>query len=145
MANEHLTLKQERFIQFYLISGNATQAAIEAGYSPDTAYSIGSENLNKPDIKARIDMERGKEQPLSVADRLRILSEIALTGDRQKTNPVEAIKEYNKLKGDYPPVQHLVASKVQVEVVFVDRKHAQGDLIEGTAIELPSGEDNAAK
>lgn len=34
---------------------NATQAAIRAGYSEKTAYSIGSELLKKPEIKNRIE------------------------------------------------------------------------------------------
>lgn len=42
--------KQSRFVAEYLISGNATQAAIHAGYSPKTAYKIGAENLKKPQI-----------------------------------------------------------------------------------------------
>ena len=50
-----LTLKQQRFADEYIISGNATQAAILAGYSKKTARSIGQENLTKPDIKKYID------------------------------------------------------------------------------------------
>lgn len=50
-----LTNKQELFIREYLVDCNATQAAIRAGYSQDTAYSIGHENLSKPEIKVRID------------------------------------------------------------------------------------------
>ena len=42
--------KQAKFVAEYLISGNATQAAIHAGYSPKTAYKIGQENLRKPQI-----------------------------------------------------------------------------------------------
>ena len=42
--------KQVKFVAEYLISGNATQAAIHAGYSPKTAYKIGAENLQKPQI-----------------------------------------------------------------------------------------------
>jgi len=49
-----LSPKQERFCQEYLLDLNATQAAIRAGYSEATARSIGSENLSKPDIAARI-------------------------------------------------------------------------------------------
>jgi len=45
-----LTAKQEAFVSEYLIDLNATQAAIRAGYSEKTAYSIGQENLNKPVI-----------------------------------------------------------------------------------------------
>ena len=50
-----MTKKQKRFVEEYLIDLNATQAAIRAGYSPDTAKSIGSENLTKPDIRAAVD------------------------------------------------------------------------------------------
>ena len=48
-------MKQQRFADEYIISGNATQAAILAGYSKKTARSIGQENLTKPDIKKYID------------------------------------------------------------------------------------------
>jgi phage terminase small subunit len=51
---EKLTTKQERFCQQYLIDGNATQSAIRAGYSEDTAGAIGFENLTKPEIQARL-------------------------------------------------------------------------------------------
>lgn len=49
-----LTAKQSRFVSEYLVDLNATQAAIRAGYSAKTAYSIGNENLNKPEIAAAI-------------------------------------------------------------------------------------------
>lgn len=51
---KNLTPKQKVFINEYLKSFNATDAAIKAGYSPKTAYSIGSENLRKPEIKQAI-------------------------------------------------------------------------------------------
>lgn len=53
-----LTPKQQRFVEEYLIDLNATQAAIRAGYSPETAYSIGSENLKKPEIATAIEAAR---------------------------------------------------------------------------------------
>ena len=55
MAERGLTAKQERFIEEYIIDLNATQAAIRAGYSERTAGSIGNENLQKPEIRSRID------------------------------------------------------------------------------------------
>ena len=46
-----LTTKQKAFCELYAGNGgNATQAAIDAGYSEDTAKQIGSENLTKPDL-----------------------------------------------------------------------------------------------
>ena len=50
-----LTEKQKRFADEYIKSGNATQAAIVAGYSKKSAQQTGSENLLKPVIKNYID------------------------------------------------------------------------------------------
>ena len=51
-----LTTKQELFVSAYCSNGfNATQAAIEAGYSENCAASIGGENLQKPEIIEEID------------------------------------------------------------------------------------------
>lgn len=49
-----LTAKQEAFCNEYLIDLNATAAAKRAGYSEDTAHSIGWENLRKPEIQERL-------------------------------------------------------------------------------------------
>jgi phage terminase small subunit len=53
-----LTHKQEMFCREYIIDGNATRAAIAAGYSEKTAYSIGEENLKKPEIMQFIEKLR---------------------------------------------------------------------------------------
>ena len=52
---EELTTKQRRFCEEYVIDWNATQAAIRAGYSENTAKEIGYENLTKPHIKAYVE------------------------------------------------------------------------------------------
>ena len=53
--------KQKAFADEYIRNGgNATQAAVAAGYSKKTAVYIGSENLRKPNIAAYI-AERQKE------------------------------------------------------------------------------------
>ena len=49
-----MTAKQKRFCDEYLTDLNATQAAIRSGYSEKTAYSIGNENLKKPEIQEYI-------------------------------------------------------------------------------------------
>lgn len=51
-APKSLTPKQQKFVDAYSLSGNATQAAFAAGYSERTACKIGSDNLQKPDIQA---------------------------------------------------------------------------------------------
>lgn len=56
-----LNERQKAFADYYIQTGNATEAAIKAGYSEKTAYSIGNENLKKPEISAYIG-ERMEEQ-----------------------------------------------------------------------------------
>lgn len=80
-----LTEKQKRFIEEYLIDLNATQAAIRAGYSPNSARDIGSENLTKPDIRARIDealAERSRRTGINADRVLRELGRIAFVNPK---------------------------------------------------------------
>ncbi len=49
-----MTPKQKKFCVEYLINLNATQAAIRAGYSEKTAYSMGQRLLKNVEIKSRI-------------------------------------------------------------------------------------------
>lgn len=49
-----LTPKQEKFAENYIASGNATQSAISAGYSENTASEQGYDNLRKPQIQEYI-------------------------------------------------------------------------------------------
>lgn len=49
-----LTLKQKAFADYYIETGNASEAARRAGYSKNSAYAIGDENLKKPEISAYI-------------------------------------------------------------------------------------------
>jgi len=52
--------KQSAFISEYLITGNATKAALAAGYSPKTAYKIGAENLKKPQIASILSQKQSE-------------------------------------------------------------------------------------
>lgn len=68
-----MTDKQKRFCDEYLIDCNATQAAIRAGYSPKTAYSIGEENLKKPELKTYIDERLEQLRSEKIADAQEVL------------------------------------------------------------------------
>lgn len=68
MADKKLTAKQQRFCDEYLIDLNATQAAIRAGYSKKTAYSIGQENLKKPEISSYIEKRMAEKEAELIAD-----------------------------------------------------------------------------
>jgi len=63
-----MTPRQRAFIEAY--AGNATEAAIKAGYSKKTAYSIGQELLKKPEISEAIRSRESEESRGRVASRL---------------------------------------------------------------------------
>ena len=62
-----LSVKQQKFVDCY--NGNATEAAIKAGYSKKTARQIGQENLTKPYIFGLIKERQGKEQKKGIMSR----------------------------------------------------------------------------
>lgn len=74
-----MTDKQQAFIREYLIDFNITQAAIRAGYSPKTAYSIGQKLLKNAEVSKAVDMamnERKERTELSADYVLKNLQEI---------------------------------------------------------------------
>ncbi|HBC4463674.1 TPA: terminase small subunit [Enterococcus faecalis] len=68
-----MTEKQKRFCDFYIETGNATQAAIKAGYSEKTAAAIGAENLIKPNLKTYIDERLAELKNERTADAQEVL------------------------------------------------------------------------
>ena len=84
-----MTKKQKRFVEEYLIDLNATQAAVRAGYSPDTAGSIGAENLKKPEIKSRIDKAMAERSRRTGINQDRVLQELARIGFAKITDVVD--------------------------------------------------------
>ena len=72
-----MTKKQQLFCEEYLIDLNATQAAIRAGYKPESAGSVGSENLKKPEIRARIDKAMAERSKRTGVNADRVVRELA--------------------------------------------------------------------
>ena len=63
-----LTPKQEKFCQEYIVDLNGTQAAIRAGYSHKTAYSMAGKLLKKPEIKAKLAQSRQEQESRTIID-----------------------------------------------------------------------------
>jgi len=115
------TAKQQRFIEAYCVSGNCTQAAKEAGYSPDTAYSIGSRLLKNVEIRAAID-ERLAAYSISAALATKLNSEIAQSrlNDFFTIQPVQGYE----LEEHYLSV--LVERKKEEVAFITDFAHGNG-------------------
>lgn len=75
-----LTPKQARFVEEYLIDLNATQAAIRAGYSENTAAEIGRQNLIKLEIAEAISEAQEARSDRTLVTQDRVLKELARVG-----------------------------------------------------------------
>ena len=72
-----LTAKQQRFCDEYLIDLNATQAAIRAGYSPNTACEQASRLLANVKVQDEIAREMAERSKRTGINQDRVLMEIA--------------------------------------------------------------------
>lgn len=75
-----LTNKQKRFVEEYLIDLNATQAAIRAGYSVNSARDVGCENLTKPNISEAISKAMAERSKRTGINQDRVVRELAKIG-----------------------------------------------------------------
>lgn len=85
-----MNTRQRKFCDEYLISGNATDAAIKAGYSPKTAKSIGQRLLTFVDLKQYIDTELEKLHSAKIADAQEVLEYLTavMRGEHTEEIPI---------------------------------------------------------
>jgi len=98
LAKYKLNTKQRKFADEYIISGNATQSAITAGYSEKTAYSQGNRLLKHDEVKKFIKdrtEELWNEKSMTVSEALALSASIA-RGEPQKGYN----KSINKITGE---------------------------------------------
>ena len=99
-----LTAKQQRFVDEYLIDLNATQAAIRAGYSTDTAMEQGYQLLQKTSVSNAVSQamaHRSRRTGITQDRALRELAKVAFVNandvidpDSARTRNPELIKTY---------------------------------------------------
>ncbi|QBK26732.1 terminase small subunit [Ureibacillus thermophilus] len=100
-----LTPKQQAFADYYIELGNATQAAIKAGYSKRSARQIGEQNLSKHDIKAYIDARMKELKSQRIADQQEILETLTsvLRGEARAATLVGVGGGEEEINTEMPP------------------------------------------
>ncbi|KPH23112.1 terminase small subunit [Limosilactobacillus fermentum] len=126
---QKLTLKQQRFVDEYIISGNATQAAIKAGYSKKTAKQMGTENLAKPIIKAELDRRNAEIQSAKTMDMQEVMERLAAMGrgettEETVTNKGEVIETATR-NADKLKAMELIGKRFGA---WTDKKEISGNL-----------------
>lgn len=126
---QKLTQKQQRFVDEYIISGNATQAAIKAGYSKKTAKQSGAENLAKPYLKAAIEKRNAEIQSEKTADMTEVMEYLTSVMRGEQTESVATAK------GVYEDVEVSAKDRIKAaELIgkrhgaWTDKKVISGDV-----------------
>ena len=87
-----MNVRQQKFCDYYLQSGNATEAAIKAGYSKKTAYSIGQRLLKNVEIEKYLSEHQQKEHNSRIATAEEVLEFLSGTMRNEEIGRKERLK-----------------------------------------------------
>ncbi|ORI85687.1 terminase small subunit [Leuconostoc lactis] len=150
-----LTPKQKKFADEYIKTGNATQSAIEAGYSKKTAAVIAAENLIKPNIKAYIERcmaDIASKRVMSYTEAVELLTSIA-RGEEKETvvvaTPVsvEKVEKEADLKTRISALKEILKRYPNNDKLIeqqIRKLSAEADVAQIQAKRMAEGEQNSS-
>lgn len=124
-----LTQKQQRFVDEYIISGNATQAAIKAGYSKKYANTNVTKLLQNTTVKSAIDERNAEIQSEKIMDMTEVMERLSAmargeTMEETVTNKGEVVETAPK-NSDKLRAMELIGKR---HGAWTDRKEVSGNL-----------------
>lgn len=146
-----LTAKQKLFCDEYIISLNATQAAIKAGYAEKTAYAIGAENLRKPKIQSYISERMKQKESSLIATQDEVLQYLTsvLRGESQTTDTLlvgmgDGYQEVQEVEKKPSEKDRLKAAELLGKRygLYTDKISADVDMSLDISIDYGDGDEN---
>lgn len=135
-----LTLKQQRFVNSYLRTGNAKESAKIAGYEGNehTLEQMGYENLRKPEVTAALAAALKPEEDL----RDRVVAEVKLLAfspsdeplaQSHKLKALEILAKFTQMFDDAPKVnvtipdslRDMTAEQLEAELKRIEERKAR--------------------
>lgn len=132
-----LTLKQKAFADYYIKLGNATEAAVKAGYNKKTARQIGSINLTKVDIKSYIDERLKRIEDARIADVKEVMERLTTAARGELTEEVIVVEGSGDGCSDARAVEKKIGAKDQIKALellgkryklFTERFEIEGNI-----------------
>lgn len=102
--SEKLNIRQRKFAEYYVQSGNAADSAIRAGNSEKYAAQNTDKLLKNTNISDYIKelTEKAKDERIMTAkDRQVLLSDIARNSENEIADRIRAVDTLNKMTGEY--------------------------------------------
>lgn len=116
---DKLTQKQQKFIDYYVETGNATEAARRAGYDAKTdraLESIGSENLRKLEVYIKERMKPAQDKRIADADEVLQYLTAVMRGEVKDTFDFDtSVRDRNKAAELLGKRHRLFVDKVEQE------------------------------
>ncbi|NFC87501.1 terminase small subunit [Clostridium botulinum] len=132
-----LTPKQKAFADYYIQTGNATEAAIKAGYSKKTARFIGNENLTKPYIKNYIDERMKQLEDERIAKANEVLQYLTRVIRGQETEEVVVTENIGDFMSEAKTIKKEIGAKDRIKAaellgkryrLFTDKVEIEGEV-----------------
>ena len=141
-----LNARQKAFCEYYVASGNATDAAIKAGYSKKTADRIASENLRKLELKKYIDELMQKLESERIASAEEVLQNLTAMMRGEIQEEVVVIEGNGDYSSSASIIKKQVSAKERIKAAELLGKRyalfADKTKIEGTLPVMIVGEDD---
>ncbi len=132
-----LTPKQKAFADYYIETGNATEAAIKAGYSKKTARFIGNENLTKLYIKNYIDVRMKQLEDERIAKANEVLQYLTRVIRGQETEEVVVTENIGDFMSEAKTIKKEIGAKDRIKAaellgkryrLFTDKVEIEGSV-----------------
>ncbi|PHI05734.1 terminase small subunit [Fusobacterium polymorphum] len=141
-----LNARQKAFCEYYVASGNATEAAIKAGYSERTAKSIGQRLLTFVDIKKYIDELMQKLESERIATAEEVLQNLTAMMRGEIQEEVIVVEGEGEGVSSARIIKKQVSAKDRIKAAeLLGKRHAlftDKTKIEGTLPVMIVGEDD---
>ncbi|NFO71987.1 terminase small subunit [Clostridium botulinum] len=128
-----LTPKQKAFADYYIETGNATEAAKKAGYKGKNLNRIASENLSKLDIKNYIDERMKQLENKRIAKANEVLQYLTRVIRGEETEEVVVTENIGDFMSEAKTIKKEIGAKDRIKAaellgkryrLFVDKVEA---------------------
>lgn len=142
-----LTPKQKAFAEYYIETGNATEAARKAGYKGKNLNRIASENLSKLDIKSYIDEKMKELEDKRIAKAEEVLEYLTRVIRGEETEQVVVTENIGDFMSEAKVVDKEISAKDKIKAaellgkryrLFVDKVEKNSNVNVNSTTKLDS-------
>lgn len=142
-----LTPKQKAFAEYYIETGNATEAARKAGYKGKNLNRIASENLSKLDIKNYIDEKMKELEDTRIAKADEVLKYLTRVIRGEETEQVVVTENIGDFMSEARVVDKEISAKDKIKAaellgkryrLFVDKVEKDSNVNVNSTTKLDS-------